>query len=307
MPIPNPVPGGTFTDSYGAPRSGGRKHAGVDIFAAKGSPVLAPVAGKVGKVDANTGLGGNAVWVNGADGRAYYFAHLDRIDAAVGQAVTPGTPLGTVGDTGNASGGSPHLHFSINGNTGNENPVVNPFLVIDKAMKFIGATDPFGRPITGGSLTDAKGTPVETVDSGGGAASGPQTGDVCEGCLIKFPGFAGVGDFCALSRCQGRAVVGGLALVGGGVIMLAGVLVLAAYSIKSVGLKAAIGNVPGTQAVASRVTPAGRRASAEAQDAGDVRAAQGSAQMTAAQDRQEAAERRMVRRRQTSSPGPRAA
>lgn len=300
MSIPNPVPGGTFTDTFGAPRSGGRRHAGIDIFAPKGSPILAPIAGKVVKVDANSGLGGNAVWVNGADGRAYYFAHLDKIGVAVGQALTAGSQLGTVGDTGNAKGGSPHLHFSINGKVGNENPVVNPFTVIDRALKFTPVTDAFGAPV-GQRLTDATGDSVTDTTSASG------TNAVCEGCLIKFPGVAGIGDFCVLSRCQGRAVVGAAALVGGGIIMLAGAALLAAYGLKSVGVSAALKGVPGVGAVSSAVTPAGRRASAEAQEAADVRAASRSASMTAAQNRQESAERKIIARRQTSTPGPRAA
>lgn len=302
MAIPNPVPGGTFSDTFGAPRSGGRRHAGVDIFAKEGTPIYSPVAGKVAKVG-NAGLGGNAVWVIGDDGRAYYFAHLKNFTTAVGRAVSVGTQLGTVGKTGNAEHSSPHLHFSINGQVGKENPVVNPFTVIDKAMHFVGgATDWAGNPIGGaaGSLVDAHGNPV-TSDPGSSDAGG-----VCKGCLIKFPGVASVGDFCILSRCQGRAVVGALALASGGLLMLSGALVLAAYSIRATGAASALRAVPGVGAVASAVTPSGRRASAEAQEVADVRAAERSARMTSAQNRQEAAERRMIARRQTSTPGPRA-
>jgi murein DD-endopeptidase MepM/ murein hydrolase activator NlpD len=60
-------------------------------------------------------LGGNTVFVLGAGGRNYYYAHLDSYaeGLAVGDYVTPGTALGYVGTTGNAAGAAPHLHFGV--------------------------------------------------------------------------------------------------------------------------------------------------------------------------------------------------
>jgi murein DD-endopeptidase MepM/ murein hydrolase activator NlpD len=60
-------------------------------------------------------LGGNTVWVVGAGGRGYYYAHLDGYAEGleVGDYVTPDTVLGYVGTTGNAVGTPPHLHFGV--------------------------------------------------------------------------------------------------------------------------------------------------------------------------------------------------
>jgi murein DD-endopeptidase MepM/ murein hydrolase activator NlpD len=113
----------TFVNTWGAPRSGGRTHQGTDMFAALGTPVVAPVSGRVEQ--RNGGLGGLAFFLYGNDGHTYYGAHLDTL-AASGQ-VTRGTVLGTVGNTGNASGGAMHLHFEIHPNRGAPQ---NPFPVL---------------------------------------------------------------------------------------------------------------------------------------------------------------------------------
>lgn len=100
--------------TWGAPRSGGRSHRGVDIFAPKGTPVVSAVAGVVWRVGTNT-LGGRVVWVVGEGPAAYYYAHLDAWAPGLrsGQRVEPGTLLGTVGQTGNARTTPPHLHFAV--------------------------------------------------------------------------------------------------------------------------------------------------------------------------------------------------
>lgn len=302
MPIPSPVPGGTFTDTYDAPRSGGRTHKGVDIFAPKGTPVKAPVSGTVVKVEeGDSGLGGRTVWVKGVDGLAYYFAHLDSIGVKMGQAVQIGDQLGAVGNTGNAASTSPHLHFSINRKVGSENPAVNPFSVIDKTMKLTGHgaglttrqdVDPSGRPIGSSSVTE------------GDKASTLRANCEDQPAIIKVPGIAGLGGFTLLTRCQGQAIVGGAAVVGGAVLMLAGGLVLAVAGLKGSGVAKAITSIPGAGSaagfVAGRVTADGRQKRAEETDGADTRAAERSARMASAQSRQEAAERRQVRSRQTS-------
>jgi murein DD-endopeptidase MepM/ murein hydrolase activator NlpD len=99
---------------FGAPRDGGRReHHGVDIFAPRGTPVVAAVAGRVSRVR-TSGLGGNVVWLreSGLDRRLYY-AHLDRHAVVEGAWVEPGDTLGFVGNTGNARTTPPHLHFGI--------------------------------------------------------------------------------------------------------------------------------------------------------------------------------------------------
>ena len=106
-PVSGPV---SFIDTWGAPRSGGRQHKGVDMFAAYGTPVVAPVAGRSER-STNT-LGGLSFRLWGDDGNFYYGAHLSAYGSAFGQ-VEAGTILGYVGTSGNAQGTSPHLHFEI--------------------------------------------------------------------------------------------------------------------------------------------------------------------------------------------------
>lgn len=100
-------------DTWGASRSGGRQHKGVDIFAAKGTPVLAAAAGIIVNRDSN-GVGGLSLYHRAMDGRTiYYYAHLSgtRAGLKVGDLVRAGDVIGYVGSTGNVSG-SPHLHFA---------------------------------------------------------------------------------------------------------------------------------------------------------------------------------------------------
>jgi len=88
---------------WGAPRDGGRrKHEGNDIFAPKGTPLLALTDGKITRVN-NGGLGGKTVWLYDAErGLRYYYAHLDEQLVTKGQRVRRGDVVGTVGNTGNA-------------------------------------------------------------------------------------------------------------------------------------------------------------------------------------------------------------
>ncbi len=106
-----PVQGAvSFTDSWGAPRSGGRTHKGTDMFAAQGTPVVAVVAGSV--FFQGDPLGGLAAYVTGADGTTYYYAHLnDYVGGA--RNVAAGELIAHNGSSGNADGGSPHVHFEI--------------------------------------------------------------------------------------------------------------------------------------------------------------------------------------------------
>ena len=99
---------------YGADRDGGRRlHEGIDIFAPRGTPVLAAASGRIVDVGDNR-LGGLVVWLH--DDRRnqnLYYAHLDRQVAREGDAVEEGDTLGFVGNTGNARTTPPHLHFGI--------------------------------------------------------------------------------------------------------------------------------------------------------------------------------------------------
>lgn len=113
----NPVAGATnksIGSFYGDSRDGGkRRHEGVDIFAKKGTPVVAPLDGYVSRVGTSN-LGGKVVWMQDDKRRhAYYFAHLDEQLVVPGIKVRRGDTLGTVGNTGNARYTPPHLHFGI--------------------------------------------------------------------------------------------------------------------------------------------------------------------------------------------------
>ncbi|MGH9164382.1 MAG: peptidoglycan DD-metalloendopeptidase family protein [Acidimicrobiales bacterium] len=98
----------TFTNTWLAPRSGGRQHKGVDIFADEGTPVVAPVDGDVEL--AEDPLGGLAFHLWGDDRNYFYGAHLSAYTSATGRVIA-GTVLGYVGHTGNADETAPHLHF----------------------------------------------------------------------------------------------------------------------------------------------------------------------------------------------------
>ncbi len=101
-----------FSDTWGASRSGGRGHEGVDMLAARGTPVVAVESGSIRSLRDST-LGGITVWLNGDSGDVFYYAHLDAHapGLSTGQSVTMGTTLGYVGTSGNAPEGVPHLHF----------------------------------------------------------------------------------------------------------------------------------------------------------------------------------------------------
>jgi murein DD-endopeptidase MepM/ murein hydrolase activator NlpD len=100
---------------FGDPRDGGRRvHHGVDIFAPRGTPILAPVAGRITRVGERN-LGGLSVsMMDDLRGISYYFAHLDSYgDVTAGQVVEAGHIIGYVGNTGNAITTPPHLHLGI--------------------------------------------------------------------------------------------------------------------------------------------------------------------------------------------------
>ncbi len=112
-----PIPGlssRNIASFWGDPRDGdARKHEGVDIFAKRGTPVIAASPGRVRSVG-NNRLGGKVVWLsNSGLGHSQYYAHLDSQLVQPGQRVEAGDTLGLVGNTGNAITTAPHLHFGI--------------------------------------------------------------------------------------------------------------------------------------------------------------------------------------------------
>ena len=98
---------------FGDSRDGGRReHHGVDIFASRGTPV---VAGAQGTVRSTRGsrLGGKVVWLRTDPQGNLYYAHLDSVAVRRGMRVQAGDTLGFVGNTGNARTTPPHLHFGV--------------------------------------------------------------------------------------------------------------------------------------------------------------------------------------------------
>lgn len=110
---------------WGASRDAGRRsHEGIDIFAARGTPVVAATEGRISSTG-NKGLGGKQVWLRDRKrGNSLYYAHLDSIIATPGMKVSRGDTLGLVGNSGNARTTAPHLHFGIyKGYGGAQNPL----------------------------------------------------------------------------------------------------------------------------------------------------------------------------------------
>ncbi len=118
-----PVPGATFTNTWLAPRDGGaRRHQGVDMFADRDAPVLAPEGGAL--VFFTNRLGGLSFGLQGDSGRWYYGAHLQRW-VGEDRRVEAGELIAMVGTTGNARHTPPHLHFEIHPG-GRGTPAVDP-------------------------------------------------------------------------------------------------------------------------------------------------------------------------------------
>lgn len=105
-----------YSDDWWAPRFTPKfhLHQGLDIFADFGTPLRSPVEGVVSQLSDGPN-GGIGVWIRSRQGISYYFAHLqDRAEGIyTGMPVDVGTVIGTVGDSGNAKGGTPHLHMQI--------------------------------------------------------------------------------------------------------------------------------------------------------------------------------------------------
>lgn len=105
----------TYFNDFGAPRSQGT-HQGNDIMAARGVPVRAVAPGTIRRLTrVETGLGGIWIWLRDTRGNDYYYAHLTTITSGLnaGSSVAAGQVIGTVGNTGDARYGAPHLHFEI--------------------------------------------------------------------------------------------------------------------------------------------------------------------------------------------------
>ncbi len=121
-PVGDPV---VFSDTWGAPRSGGRSHQGVDMMAPHGTPVYAITSGRITRMS-TSGLGGISLYMYGDDGNEYFYTHLQGYASGIGSGtrVDAGTHIAYVGSTGNASSSAPHLHFEVHPGGGG---AVNPY------------------------------------------------------------------------------------------------------------------------------------------------------------------------------------
>lgn len=101
-----------YSNTWGAARSGGRRHMGTDIMSPRGTPVVA-IAGGTARAHYNS-LGGKSITITGSNGWSYYYAHLNGYAIGSGRVrVKAGQLIGYVGNTGNARGGACHVHFQM--------------------------------------------------------------------------------------------------------------------------------------------------------------------------------------------------
>ncbi|CAB1220578.1 M23 family metallopeptidase [Acinetobacter bouvetii] len=128
LPIPvQHVKAKQLKDTWGASRSSGRTHEGIDIMAPRGTKVFSATEGLIADLR-NNNLGGKVVWIMGPGGSWHYYAHLDehKRGLSVGDYVKKGDLIGYVGNTGNARHTAPHLHYGIYLD-GKGRGVVNPY------------------------------------------------------------------------------------------------------------------------------------------------------------------------------------
>lgn len=103
-----------LNDTWGAARSQGRSHEGIDIIAPRGTQVYSATDGYVASLKSNN-LGGTVIWILGPNNSWHYYAHLNghRKGLKEGDFVSKGSLLGYVGNTGNARHTAPHLHYGL--------------------------------------------------------------------------------------------------------------------------------------------------------------------------------------------------
>jgi murein DD-endopeptidase MepM/ murein hydrolase activator NlpD len=131
----------SFSDSWHAPRGGGRLHEGVDIIGARGLAIYAVVDGTITRMLTGGALSGNSIRLTAPDGTYFFYAHLDGFAAglATGQTVRAGQVIGYNGSTGATTA---HLHFEIHPQGG---AAVNPYPIV-KAVDACNVTELLPQP-----------------------------------------------------------------------------------------------------------------------------------------------------------------
>lgn len=110
---------GKLTSPYGA--RWGRKHAGIDLGAATGTPIYAADNGIVKEAQFKNNGYGNLICIDHGNGFVTYYAHCSKITVSEGDVVAKGDLIGNVGSTGRSTG--PHLHFEIRKDGESQNPM----------------------------------------------------------------------------------------------------------------------------------------------------------------------------------------
>lgn len=131
MPVAGIAPG-DLSDSWGNSRDGGRRrHRGIDIFAPRGTEIVAVADGLISYVGEQS-KGGRCFWLTTEDGLSFFYAHLDRwaVGLYEGMSVRAGDVLGYVGNTGNARSTPSHLHFAVH----QDDEAVNPYPLLKSGI-----------------------------------------------------------------------------------------------------------------------------------------------------------------------------
>ncbi|MGI8425912.1 MAG: murein hydrolase activator EnvC family protein [Actinomycetota bacterium] len=125
-----PIAGPTgFTDTWGAARSGGRRHQGTDVMAPCGARVVAVTSGSISRLMTG-GAGGTMVYLKAGNGDEFFYAHLQSTATSQGKGVAAGELIGYNGNSGNARGGPCHVHFEWHPGGG---AAVNPYSLLASA------------------------------------------------------------------------------------------------------------------------------------------------------------------------------
>lgn len=129
LPVAGPA---AFSDSWGDPRPGGRRHKGTDVMAPCGARVVAVTDGAVQNLHSG-GAGGIMLYLRAGNGDVFFYAHLKGYAPGVrsGRRVSVGEHVGYNGNTGNARGGACHVHFEWHPKGG---APVNPYRLLRSAL-----------------------------------------------------------------------------------------------------------------------------------------------------------------------------